>query len=97
MQRVLVRQERLLRRFTELGRPGFEGEARGYLGSLGLGDEVQRPMKDLSGGHRKLAVLASCLASRPDVLLLDEPEAHLDAGRRELLEAIVRAFDGAVV
>jgi len=30
-------------------------------------------------------------------LLLDEPEAHLDAGRRELLEAIVRAFDGAVV
>jgi ATP-binding cassette subfamily F protein 3 len=97
MQRMLERQECLLRRFTELGGPGFEGEARGYLGSLGLGDEVQRSMKDLSGGQRKLAVLASCLASHPDVLLLDEPEAHLDAGRRELLEAIVRAFDGAVV
>ena len=98
MQRVLERQERLLRRFTELGGPGFEGEARGYLGSLGIGDgDVERPMKDLSGGQRKLAVLASCLARRPDVLLLDEPEAHLDAGRRELLEAIVRAFDGAVV
>ncbi len=98
MQRVLERQERLLRRFTELGGPGFEGEARGYLGSLGLGDgDIERPMRDLSGGQRKLAVLASCLARRPDVLLLDEPEAHLDAGRRELLEAIVRAFDGAVV
>jgi ATP-binding cassette subfamily F protein 3 len=98
MQRVLERQERLLRRFTELGGPGFEGEARGYLGSLGLGDgDAERPMRDLSGGQRKLAVLASCLARRPDVLLLDEPEAHLDAGRRELLEAIVRAFDGAVV
>ena len=98
MQRVLERQERLLRRFTELGGPGFEGEARGYLGSLGLGDgDIERPMRDLSGGQRKLAVLASCLTRRPDVLLLDEPEAHLDAGRRELLEAIVRAFDGAVV
>src|ERR671913_1644843 len=98
MQRVLERQERLLRRFTELGGPGFEGEARGYLASLGLGDEdIRRPMRDLSGGQRKLAVLASCLARRPDVLLLDEPEAHLDAGRRELLEAIVRSFDGAVV
>jgi ATP-binding cassette, subfamily F, member 3 len=98
MQRVLERQERLLRRFTDLGGPGFEGEARGYLGSLGLGDgDAERPMRDLSGGQRKLAVLASCLARRPDVLLLDEPEAHLDAGRRELLEAIVRAFDGAVV
>jgi ATP-binding cassette subfamily F protein 3 len=98
MQRVLERQERLLQRFTDLGGPGFEGEARGYLGSLGLGDgDAERPMRDLSGGQRKLAVLASCLARRPDVLLLDEPEAHLDAGRRELLEAIVRAFDGAVV
>jgi ATP-binding cassette, subfamily F, member 3 len=96
MQRVLERQERLLRRFTELGGPGFEGEARGYLRSLGLGD-VDRPMRDLSGGQRKLAVLASCLARRPDVLLLDEPEAHLDAERRERLESIVRAFDGAVV
>src|ERR671910_1433183 len=98
MQRVLERQERLLHRFTELGGPGFEGEIRGYLRSLGLGDgAIDRPMRDLSGGQRKLAVLASCLARRPDVLLLDEPEAHLDAGRRELLEAIVRTFDGAVV
>ena len=98
MQRVLERQERLLHRFTELGGPGFEGEARGYLRSLGLDDgDFGRPMSDLSGGQRKLAVLASCLAGRPDVLLLDEPEAHLDAGRRELLEAIVRTFEGAVV
>src|SRR5215212_10197362 len=98
MQRVLERQERLLRRFTELGGPGFEGEARGYLRSLGLGEgDVERPMGELSGGQRKLAVLASCLAQRPGLLLLDEPEAHLDAGRRELLEAIVRTFDGAVV
>ena len=98
MQRVLERQDRLLRRFTELGGPGFVGEARRYLRSLGLGDgDIYRPMSELSGGQRKLAVLATCLVRRPDVLLLDEPEAHLDAGRRELLEAIVRTFDGAVV
>src|SRR5918911_1363124 len=98
MQRVLERQDRLLRRFTELGGPGYVGEARGYLRSLGLDDgDIYRPMRGLSGGQRKLALLASCLARRPDVLLLDEPEAHLDTGRRELLEAIVRTFDGAVV
>ncbi len=66
MQRVLERQERLLRRFTELGGRGFDGEARGYLRALGLGEaDVDRPMRDLSGGQRKLAVLASCLASVP--------------------------------
>src|ERR671916_2169185 len=98
MQRVLERQERLLRRFTELGGPGFEGEARGYLGSLGLGDgDIERPMRELSGGPRKLAVLAPRPARRPHVFLPAEPEAHLDAGRRELLQAIVRTFDGAVL
>jgi ATP-binding cassette subfamily F protein 3 len=98
MQRVLERQERLLRRFTELGGRGFDGEVRGYLRALGLGeDDVDRPMADLSGGQRKLAVLASCLARRPEVLLLDEPEAHLDAERRERLEALIRTFEGAVV
>ncbi|MGH3148472.1 MAG: ribosomal protection-like ABC-F family protein [Rubrobacter sp.] len=98
MQRVLERQERLLRRYTELGGRGFEGEARGYLKALGLGEgDVDRQMADLSGGQQKLAVLASCLAGLPDVLLLDEPEAHLDAERRERLEALIRAFEGAVV
>src|ERR671916_1221584 len=76
MQRVLERQDRLLRRFTELGGPGFVGEARGYLRSLGLGDgDIYRPMRDLSGGERKLAVLGACLPRRPRVLLLHQPEA----------------------
>ncbi len=98
MQRVLERHGCLLQRFTELGGQGFEGEVRGHLRSLGLNeDAVDRPTSDLSGGQRKLVALGACLAQRPDVLLLDEPEAHLDAERRERLEALIRAFDGAVV
>ena len=97
MQRLLERHG-LLQRFTELGGQGFEGEARGYLRSLGLhGDEADRPTSELSGGQRKLVALAACLVRRPDVLLLDEPESHLDAARRERLEALIRGFDGAVV
>jgi ATP-binding cassette, subfamily F, member 3 len=98
MQRLLERHGRLLQRFTELGGQGFEGEARGYLRSLGLdGDDADRPTSELSGGQRKLVALAACLVRRPDVLLLDEPESHLDAGRRERLEALIQTFDGAVV
>jgi ATP-binding cassette, subfamily F, member 3 len=96
MQRLLERHGRLLQRFTELGGQGFEGEARGYLRSLGL-EEADRPTSELSGGQRKLVALAACLVQRPDVLLLDEPESHLDAARRERLEATIRDFDGAVV
>ena len=63
MQRLLERHGRLLQHFTELGGQGFEGEARGYLRSLGLdGDDADRPTSDLSGGQCKLATLAACLA-----------------------------------
>jgi ATP-binding cassette subfamily F protein 3 len=98
MQRVLERHGRLLQRFTELGGQGFEGEVRVHLRSLGLNEAgVDRPTSELSGGQRKLVALGACLVQRPDVLLLDEPEAHLDAERRERLEALIRTFDGAVV
>ncbi|HWI70312.1 MAG TPA: ABC-F family ATP-binding cassette domain-containing protein, partial [Baekduia sp.] len=49
------------------------------------------------GGERKLVALAACLVRKPDLLLLDEPEAHLDMARRALLEELVARAPGAVV
>ena len=68
------------------------------LDDLGVTDEMlAMPTSELSGGQRKLVALAACLARRPDVLMLDEPEAHLDMHRRDQLERIVDDFDGAVL
>lgn len=98
IEQVLARQEQLLRRFEELGGPGFEGEARAHLRGLGLDDDdIARSTRLLSGGQRKLVGLATCLAQRPDLLLLDEPETHLDLPHREQLERFIREFDGAVL
>ena len=55
------------------------------------------PTARLSGGQRKLVALAACLVLAPDVLLLDEPEAHLDVERRRIVEEIVGDFEGAVL
>jgi ATP-binding cassette subfamily F protein 3 len=98
MARALANQERLLARWHELGGDRVEGEARTHLRDLGLSAEaLERPTRELSGGQRKLVALAACLARRPDVLLLDEPEAHLDMRRRDELERLVAGFDGAVL
>ena len=51
----------------------------------------------LSGGQRKMVGLARCLIARPDLLLLDEPDNHLDLAGKALLEAVLGDFKGAVV
>jgi ATP-binding cassette, subfamily F, member 3 len=98
MARVLARHEELLDRYEAAGGPGFDGRARAYLAQVGIdGDALELATSDLSGGERKLVELAACLAQSPHVLLLDEPEAHLDAVGRSLLEALIAGFAGAVV
>jgi ATP-binding cassette subfamily F protein 3 len=98
MTRLLARQDRLLAQWAEQGGDRAEGEARALLDELGISDETMgMPTSELSGGQRKLVALAACLARRPQVLMLDEPEAHLDMHRRDQLERIVDDFDGAVL
>jgi ATP-binding cassette, subfamily F, member 3 len=98
MTRLLRRQEELIERWTAAGGPGFAGRARALLRDVGLDDDdLAKPTRLLSGGQRKLVALAVALLHEPDVLLLDEPEAHLDVEARERLEALIGGFDGSVV
>ncbi len=98
MEQVLSRQERLLADFDTWGGPGFIGEARSRLRQFGLDDAaMSRPLSLLSGGQRKLTVLAACILQRPELLLLDEPETHLDLVHRQLLELFIQEFDGSVI
>ncbi len=98
MTRVLARQEETLERFEAAGGPGATGRARATLLEVGLSpDELSLPTRNLSGGQRKLIALAACLEQQPDVLLLDEPEAHLDNEGRARVELLARRFDGAIV
>jgi ATP-binding cassette subfamily F protein 3 len=98
MDRVLTRQQALLDRWVDAGGAGFAGEAKAMLLRLGFDEhDLTLPTTALSGGQRKLAALAACLIRDPNLLLLDEPETHLDADKRELLEEVVAEFPGAVV
>jgi ATP-binding cassette, subfamily F, member 3 len=98
MDRVLTRQQSLVDRWVEAGGAGLSGEAHALLRSLGF-DEADLGLSthSLSGGQRKLVALAACLIRQPGLLLLDEPETHLDADRRAQVERLIAEFEGAVV
>ncbi len=79
---------------------GDAGEsAKGTRILAGLGFPEARgdqPIGSLSGGEKKLVGLARQLVEEPDVLLLDEPDNHLDFAAKAWLEGFVRDHRGAV-
>lgn len=73
---------------------------RTLLGQLRLrGDKVLQPISELSGGEQLKVALTT--VANPlnglNLLLLDEPENHLDIESKELLATAIRSFNGAII
>jgi len=73
-------------------------QARGFLGRfLFSGDEVFKPIANLSGGERGRVALAMLALQGANFLLLDEPTNQLDIQSQEMLEQVLDKFDGSIL
>ncbi|MDR0362664.1 MAG: sugar ABC transporter ATP-binding protein [Planctomycetota bacterium] len=74
--------------------------AREYIGKLNIkASSPLQPIRNMSGGNQQKAILARWLATRPRLLLLDEPTRGIDVGAKaEILDLVRRlAADGMSV
>ena len=78
-------------------RDGWRLEQRVEMVLSRLALPADRPMRELSGGWRRRALLGKALVSSPDLLLLDEPTNHLDIEAIRWLEEYLREFPGALL
>jgi ATP-binding cassette subfamily F protein 3 len=60
-------------------------------------EEIDKPIKMLSGGERARVAMAQLLVDRPNVLVMDEPTNHLDIQSCEALESALAGFAGTII
>jgi ATP-binding cassette subfamily F protein 3 len=98
LARTLELQAKFLEEFESLGGSGYPKRVREVLLGLGLPEaDLEKPLGVLSGGQKKLVGLARLMMAKPSVLLLDEPDNHLDLPAKSFLERLINDYPGAVV
>lgn len=71
-----------------------------FIRKLGIKtSHMDQPIRELSGGNQQKVLLARWLATRPDILILDEPTRGVDVGAKREIQSIIRKFvdDGHAV
>lgn len=98
LARCIEIQERCLEEYNALGGDSYPDHVRMVLEGLGLPlHDHNKPIKALSGGQKKLVGLAGLILSQPSVLLLDEPDNHLDINGKVFLEQLIQKYPGTIV
>ncbi|MFZ3498124.1 energy-coupling factor ABC transporter ATP-binding protein [Streptomyces sp. 5.8] len=75
----------------------LEERVRAALEQVGMAAFADRPPHHLSFGQRRRVAVATVLAMRPEILVLDEPSSNLDPASRRELADILRSLDVTVL
>jgi ATP-binding cassette subfamily F protein 3 len=84
--------------FEALGGYSMQSEAEAILEGIGFKTaDLNRPLKEFSGGWRMRVMLAKLLLEKPALLMLDEPTNHLDLPSIQWIENYLKSYEGAII
>lgn len=94
--REVVGVGRLARRgaFGRL-RPADRAAVQEAVAAVGLADRLGDPVASLSGGQQRRVLVARALAAEPELLVMDEPTAGVDAASQDALAAVLAGVSAA--
>ncbi len=79
-----------MRRLGKLGEKERRARAEKLLGDLGLGDQMHKLPKQMSGGQCQRVAVARALANDPVLILADEPTGNLDTASSKVVQNILK-------
>ena len=98
LERIVNEHARVVEEYAAAGGDRHEGRVRELLTGLGFGlERYDDPLILLSGGEQKMLLIARVFASGAELLLLDEPDNHLDVSAKRWLELQIKTYPGAVL
>ena len=84
--------------YETLGGYSLQSEAEAILEGIGFATfDLQRPLREFSGGWRMRVMLAKLLLQKPSLLMLDEPTNHLDLPSIQWIENYLKTYEGAFI
>lgn len=98
LSKVLGNHEVQLALYEQMNGSRHASHVKELLHMLGFTEEdYDLPTAALSGGQKKMVALVQLAVSSPDILLLDEPDNHLDMTGKRHLERFINNYRGSVV
>lgn len=98
LQTAIIQLQEAHSRLDYLEADKLEGKIEKILTGLGFSsDDFEKKVREFSGGWRMRIELAKLLLTKPDILLLDEPNNHLDIIALRWLEDFLKKYEGTVI
>lgn len=96
--KLVDRLARLQEEFESKDGYSLQSKAEEVLEGIGFQTkDLQRPLREFSGGWRMRVILAKLLLESPSLLMLDEPTNHLDLPSIQWIENYLKSYEGAVI